>query len=158
MSRRFRRTVIDANRLASASESRLSSPNVKLVELAVNGTLMRGLALNDNLLVAGGQFLRESATSPCYRLWSINDRHPAMARVTDSGASIALEIWALPPAGIAQVLLQEPAGLCIGRIELADGSWVLGVLGEATLCAGQPDITAWGGWRTYISSTTDPPG
>ena len=130
---------------------------MELVELAVNGTLMRGLALNDNLLHAGGRFLRESATSPCYRLWSIDDRHPAMARATDGGASIALEVWALPPAGIAQVLLQEPAGLCIGRIELEDGSMVPGVLGESTLCSGQREITAWGGWRAYIASATGPP-
>ena len=128
-----------------------------LIELAVNGTLMRGLVLNDNLLAAGGRFLRESATSPGYRLWSIDDRHPAMARATAGGASIALEIWALPPAGVSQVLLQEPPGLCIGRIELEDCSQVLGVLGEATLCEGQREITAWGGWRAYLASPAEPP-
>ena len=41
------------------------------VKLAVNGTLMRGLPLEKNLLDAGAVFLREAATAPCYRLWSI---------------------------------------------------------------------------------------
>ena len=51
------------------------------VLLAVNGTLMRGLELNPNLLEVGATFVRETTTEPCYRLWSINDRHPGMVRV-----------------------------------------------------------------------------
>ena len=60
--------------------------------LAVNGTLMRGLALNPNLLSAGATFAREAHTAPCYRLWSLGDRHPAMVRQTSGGASVALEV------------------------------------------------------------------
>jgi hypothetical protein len=41
------------------------------VRLAVNGTLMRGLALNGNLLAVGATFHREATTIPTYRLWSI---------------------------------------------------------------------------------------
>ena len=41
--------------------------------LAVNGTLMRGLELNPNLLNVGATFLRESQTESTYRLFSIND-------------------------------------------------------------------------------------
>ena len=53
---------------------------MKKTLLAVNGTLMRGLALNPNLLKVGATFVREDATDACYRLWSIDDRHPAMLR------------------------------------------------------------------------------
>jgi hypothetical protein len=119
------------------------------VPLAVNGTLMRGLELNHNLLALGAQFDREALTAPYYRLWSIDDRHPAMQRVATGGGAIALEIWQVPSAGLASLLLGEPPGLAIGRIELADGTTVLGVLGEANLCKGQRDITSFGGWRTY---------
>ena len=45
------------------------------VSLAVNGTLMRGLELNSNLLAVGAIFLREDQTEPAYRLFSIGDRH-----------------------------------------------------------------------------------
>jgi hypothetical protein len=121
-------------------------------ELAVNGTLMRGLELNDNLQQVGAVFGRETITAPIYRLWSIEDRHPAMMRVTVGGRSIELEIWSVPLAGLAKILQQEPAGLCIGKIKLADNYEVLGVLGEPFLCEGQREITEFGGWRNYIKS------
>lgn len=122
------------------------------VLLAVNGTLMRGLELNPNLLAAGATFVRESVTEPAYRLWSINDRHPAMVRVRDGGMSIAVEVWAVPPAGLASILLKEPPGLAIGKVRLAGGAEVLGVLGEPLLCDGQKEITSFGGWRAYVAS------
>jgi hypothetical protein len=53
---------------------------------------------------------------------------------------------------IAQVLQQEPAGLSIGKVVLASGEEVLGVLGEAFLCEGKPEITQHGGWRAYTAS------
>jgi len=123
-----------------------------VVHLAVNGTLMRGLDLNKNLLWVHATFVREALTEPTYRLWSIQDRHPAMQRVIEGGTAIAVEVWAVPLKGLATLLKLEPPGLCIGKVRLADGEEVLGVLGEAILCEGQKDITAWGGWRAYINS------
>ena len=124
----------------------------KMINFAVNGTLMRGLELNGNLLKVGAAFVREDLTAPIYRLWSIADRHPAMLRVSQDGQAIALEIWAITPAALGDILLSEPAGLCIGKIVLADGQEVLGVLGEPFLCEGQQEITAYGGWRSFTSS------
>ena len=126
------------------------------VRLAVNGTLMRGLELNGNLLAAGARFVGETTTGPDYRLWSIGDRHPAMIRVREGGAAIALEVWDVPAAGLAQILLQEPPGLCIGKVRLADGEETLGVLGEPALCEGQREITRWGGWRAYCAAQVRP--
>ena len=51
------------------------------IKLAVNGTLMRGLALNPNLINVGATFERETETEAAYRLWSIDDRYPAMIKV-----------------------------------------------------------------------------
>lgn len=120
--------------------------------LAVNGTLMRGLPLNGNLLAAGATFVREARTAPLYRLWSIGDRHPAMLRVATNGMAIAVEIWDVPPAGIADILVKEPAGLCIGKVTLDDGTETLGVLGETALVDGQREITTYGGWRAYVAA------
>ena len=122
------------------------------VLLAVNGTLMRGLELNANLVEAGATFVREARTAPVYCLWSIDDQHPAMLRVDVGGAAIALEVWSVPPEGLASILLKEPPGLCIGKIRLEDGSETLGVLGEPALCEGQREITTYGGWRAYVAS------
>ncbi len=122
------------------------------VLLAVNGTLMRGLELNENLTNVGGEFIREDKTDNCYRLWSIDDIHPAMMRVEKAGNNIDLEIWALPQKALASVLLNEPAGLSIGKVILKDKSIVLGVIGESILCKNQLEITEYGGWRSYIST------
>ena len=122
------------------------------VNLAVNGTLMRGLELNPNMLNAGATFVRETKTVPTYRIWSIGDRHPAMIRVASGGVSVAPAVWAVPPDGLALILMQEPPGLCIGKVKLLDGEEVLGVLGEPLLCEGQREITQHGGWRAYIAS------
>lgn len=123
-----------------------------MIHLAVNGTLMQGLELNPNMIQAGAIFVREADTAPIYRLWSIQDVHPAMMQVTEDGVAIALEIWAVPPEGLSQILMQEPPGLCIGKIVLADGEVVLGVLGEPFLCQNQLEISQWGGWRSYIAA------
>jgi hypothetical protein len=125
-----------------------------MVLLAVNGTLMRGLELNANLVSAGAEFIRETATAPVYRLWSISDRHPAMMRSENGGASIEVEVWSVPTEGLAAVLQSEPAGLCIGKVRLVDGTEVLGVLGEPVLCQQQREITSFGGWRAYIAQVS----
>ena len=122
------------------------------LNLAVNGTLMRGLELNGNLLAVGATFVREAKTEPAYRLWSIDDRYPAMLRVREGGIAIALEVWQVPAAGIASILLQEPPGLCIGKVRLDDGEVVLGVLGEPICCENQNEITQWGSWRAYMEA------
>ena len=119
--------------------------------LAVNGTLMRGLELNPNLLAAGATFVRETTTEPFYRLWSIDDRHPAMIRAPKGGVAVAVEVWAMPPEGLAAILLQEPPGLCIGKVKLADGTTILGVIAEPALCEGRREITQFGGWRAYLN-------
>jgi len=120
--------------------------------LAVNGTLMRGLALNPNMLEAGAVFVREATTAPIYRMWSIGDRYPGMIRAAEHGAAIALEVWEVEPAGLIQILDREPPGLAVGRVALADGSQVLGVFAEPYVVEQQVEMTAYGGWRAYIAS------
>ena len=89
---------------------RLSEATMETTLLAVNGTLMRGLELNPNLLAVGATFVREDKTEPCYRLWSIDDRHPAMMRTPGEGARVALEVWDVPLAGLARGAAERAAG------------------------------------------------
>ena len=123
------------------------------VLLAVNGTLMRGLELEKNLLDAGASFAFEARTADAYRLWSICDRNPAMIRVlpgTKPSTKVDVEVWRVPSSGLASVLLKEPEGLSIGKVTLDDGQVVLGVIGEPALVEGMKEITEYGGWRNYI--------
>ena len=45
-----------------------------------------------------------------------------------------------------------PAPLCIGRLELEDGSAPQGFLCESAGLEGSEDISAWGGWRAWCAS------
>ena len=126
------------------------------IELAVNGTLMRGLELNHNLLELDAVFVEEALTAPLYRLWSTNDQHPAMQRCL-SGGQISLEIWAIDSSNIGELLSREPAGLSVWKILLADNREVLGILGESFLCEGMQEITHFGGWREYKASANKKP-
>jgi len=135
------------------SGTRIVANETAPVLLAVNGTLMRGLKLNPNMHAAGATFVRETNTEAAYRLWTIKDDHPAMVRMTNgSGVAVAVELWAVPPAGLAGILQKEPPGLTIGKVKLEDGSIVLGVIGEPALVEGMKEITQYGGWRAYITA------
>jgi hypothetical protein len=127
------------------------------VLLAVNGTLMRGLELEPNLVNLGATFVREDRTEPAYRLYSINDIHPAMVRVpanATNGVSVAVEIWSIPADGVATLLGKEPPGLSIGKAKLQNGSIVLGVIAEPALVVGMKDISNYNGsFRDYIART-----
>ena len=73
------------------------------------------------------------------------------------GAGVAVEVWSVPAAAVACILVNEPDGLTLGKVRLADGSVVLGVLGEPAACEGQKEITAFGGWRAYMTARTNGP-
>ena len=119
------------------------------IKLAVNGTLMRGLELNPNLLNVNATFEREAKTEPSYRLWTIDDKYPAMIKVSSGGVAIVVEVWQVPLAGLGIILSQEPPGLAIGKVMLHDGEEVLGVIGEPLTVEGKKEITEYGGWRAY---------
>lgn len=122
--------------------------------LAVVGAHMRGLPLNADLLRRGGRFLRSARTAPCYRLYALPGGppfKPGMVR-SDRGASIELEIWAVPDQAVGGFLRTVAGPLGIGSIALEDGSQVKGFLCEAVATRDATDITGHRGWRSYLAS------
>lgn len=118
--------------------------------LFVNGTLMRGLELHDNL--AGAEFEEEIATAPSYRVHSIGDVHPGMYRVDEGGVAVAGELYQVTPSVLLRVIEGEPAGLYRGPVTLADGRVVPGILYDQDMAMEHPDISQYGGWRGYMSN------
>ena len=118
-------------------------------QLFVNGTLMRGLALEANL--AGATFLGAFLTAPRYRIFSIGDVHPGMYEVEEgeTGISVPGELYELPDDVWARVEGGEPPGLYRGPVSLDDGRVVPGILYPRGLAAAHPDISDYGGWRAY---------
>ena len=121
------------------------------IELFVNGTLMRGLALHKNL--DGASFLGEFHTLPIYRLYSIDDIHPGMFEVEEGGVSVAGEMYSMSDEIFQRVKNGEPAGLYFGDVKLNNGSTVKGVLfPRETAESNYKDISNFGDWRAYIAS------
>lgn len=122
--------------------------------LALVGAHMGGLPLNGQITERGGRFLEAASTAPDYRLSLLPGGPPArpgLLRVTEGGASIALELWAMPTARVGDFLALIPSPLGLGTVRLADGRAVTGFLAEAAGVVGAEDITALGGWRGYLA-------
>ncbi|WNZ58487.1 gamma-glutamylcyclotransferase [Microbulbifer sp. EKSA008] len=130
----------------------VSLANAESIDVAVNGTLMRGFALEKHMLKNHATFVREAKTASIYRMWSIGDKYPAMERVLNGGTWITLEIWSIPQANLVNLLEEEAKGLVLGKVALADGTQVLGILGENYIVQNQKDISKWHGWRAYAES------
>lgn len=121
------------------------------VELFVNGTLMRGLALHANL--DGAEFLGEARTAPIYRIYSISDVHPGMFQVESGGISVPGEIYRLPDDIWERVEAGEPPNLYKGPVTLSDGRVMDGILYPRELAEGTyRDISEYGGWRAYVEA------
>jgi AGZA family xanthine/uracil permease-like MFS transporter len=121
------------------------------VDLFVNGTLMRGLALHPNL--EGAEFLEACQTAARYRLYSIGDVHPGMFEVAQGGVSVRGELYRVPDDVLERLEAGEPPGLYRGAVALHDGRVVQGILFPRQLAEGiHRDITTYGGWREYIAS------
>ncbi len=121
------------------------------MELFVNGTLMRGLALNGNL--DGAEFLGEFVTAPCYRLYTIDDIHPGMFEVAEGGVAVAGEMYRMSDEIWQRVEVGEPPHLYCGPVKLEDGRTVNGILFPQEIAeANHRDISAFGDWRKYMAS------
>jgi len=127
--------------------------------IVVVGAHLRGLPLNPQLVALGAHFCAATHTAPRYRLFALPDTtppKPGLLRVAENGASIEVEVWAVPSARVGAFLASIAAPLGIGSIELLDGRRVHGFLCESQALAGASDITVHGGWRAYLASLAPP--
>jgi allophanate hydrolase len=130
-------------------------PRTGEIAIAVVGAHMSGMALNGELKSFGARFLEAANTAPDYRLFALNGKPPArpgLLRVARGGASIALEIWALPADGFGRFVAAIPSPLSIGTLTLADGRTVKGFLAESDGVNGTRDISEFGGWRNFMAT------
>lgn len=127
---------------------------IERIEIAVVGAHLSGLPLNGELTGLGGSFLRQTDTTPDYRLFALpgtTPPKPGLLRVADgTGAAIATEIWSLEAAGFGAFVAKIPAPLGIGTLRFADGTTAKGFLVEAEAIKGARDISEFGGWRRFL--------
>jgi allophanate hydrolase len=124
------------------------------IAIAVVGAHLSGMVLNGELKALGGRLLEATVTAPDYRLYALDTKppKPGMLRVeAGTGASIELEIWAMPAASFGKFVAAIPPPLSIGTVRLRDGRGVKGFLVEATDVNGAREISAFGGWRAFMT-------
>ncbi|MGY2284152.1 allophanate hydrolase [Pseudomonas gingeri] len=123
--------------------------------LVVCGAHLDGLALNGQLRQRGATLLESTRSSADYRLYALAGgpvQRPGMIRVAEGGVAIAVEVWQLPSSELGSFLTGIPAPLGLGKVQLADGRWETGFICEGHGLEGATDISAWGGWRAWLSA------
>jgi allophanate hydrolase len=122
--------------------------------LVVVGAHLSGQPLHHQLSSRHAQLMATTTTAATYRLHALptSPPKPGLVRVASGGAPIEVEVWALDHESFGSFVADVPPPLCIGTVELADGSTSKGFLVEPWAIDGAPDITDHGGWRAYVAS------
>jgi allophanate hydrolase len=133
------------------------------LRLAVCGLHLRGQPLNWQLTDLNATFVRACRSAAAYKVYAFTDAagktKPGMVRVAEGehGGDFFLELWDVPLESFGRFILQVPAPLGIGTVELDDGAQEKGFICEAWVAEaakrGSPrvaDITALGSWLAYI--------
>jgi allophanate hydrolase len=137
-----------------------SSTAADLIEIAVVGAHLSGMPLNGELTSRGGRLLRSGSTTPSSQLKALPGgppKRPGLLRIAEgTGHAIAVEVWGLSPEGFGSFVAGVPSPLCIGTLQLADGTTPKGFLVEPEGLKGAEDISHFGGWRAFIAAGATP--
>jgi allophanate hydrolase len=146
------RVVADLARALAGAQEDLDTIAPPGIPLLVVGAHMSGGPLNGQLIERGARFAAPTCTSPAYRLFALDTDppKPGLVRAPGAGASIAGELWTLPPAGLASLLAELPRPMALGRVTLEDGREVVGFLCEPAALDAAQEITRFGGWSAFL--------
>jgi allophanate hydrolase len=126
-----------------------------MIELVVVGAHLSGMPLNSQLCALGARLSRTAKTVASYQLFALAGQSlpkPGLVRVADgNGAAIDVEVWRLSADAFGRFVAAIPPPLGIGTIELDDGTSAKGFLVETAGLSQAIDISAYGGWRSFIA-------
>jgi len=121
------------------------------LRMFVNGQAMSGGEISQGLVRA--KLIGSSSTAPIYDFYSFRDEFPGLKLNRDSGHSIPGELYAVTYDILFNDLLPlEPSELELNVIQLADGTGSLAMIVRegAQSLPGVTNISALGGWRSYL--------
>jgi allophanate hydrolase len=128
------------------------------IPIAVVGAHLEGQPLNFQLTERGARLARRCRTSQDYRLFALAGTQPpkpGLLRQPDySGPGIEVEVWNVPEAEFGGFVAAIPEPLAIGNVRLDSGDWVKGFVCEPLALLKATEITRFGGWRSYLSSSS----
>lgn len=151
---------LGATGLAMKSEEFMTSAPVSAacVRVAVVGAHLTGMPLNFQLTSRNAVRVEQTTTAATYKLYALANTTPPKPGLVraEGGSAIIVELWDIPLARFGEFVAEIPAPLGIGSLELADGRRVKGFICEPWALGEATDITAFGGWRSYIQSLNSP--
>ncbi len=151
---------LGATGLAMKSEEFMTSApvNAACVRVAVVGAHLTGMPLNFQLTSRNAVRVEQTTTAATYKLYALANTTPPKPGLVraEGGSAIIVELWDIPLARFGEFVAEIPAPLGMGSLELADGRRVKGFICEPWALGEATDITAFGGWRSYIQSLNSP--
>ena len=120
--------------------------------LMVCGAHLQGLPLHFQLEELDAYLVEQTTTAPKYRMFALETQPPKPGLIRDAaqGAALEVEVYSIPLANLGPFVAQIPHPLGIGKVELANGSWVTGFIAEPVVMKEGREITKLGGWRKYL--------
>ncbi len=149
--------TLGATKSSLPSANLVAAPTPDVVRLAVVGAHLSGLRLNHQLTERGARLAWTGRTAAEYRLFALPNTtppKPGLLRVSEGGVGIEVEVWEVPTAAFGSFVAAIPPPLGIGSLALENGETVKGFLCEPHALAGARDISAFGGWRAFLSAGT----
>ncbi|RVU35124.1 allophanate hydrolase [Hwanghaeella grinnelliae] len=139
-----------------ATEPLAPAAGAREITIAAVGAHMSGLPLNTELTRLGARYLKTTRTDAGYRLYRLAGGPPARPGLVrdEKGASIEVELWAMPEENFGAFMRGIPSPLGIGTVTLECGETTNGFICESAGLDGASDITEYGGWRNFLASLT----
>ncbi|BBN59061.1 allophanate hydrolase [Hydrogenovibrio marinus] len=131
--------------------------NPHAIPLAVVGAHLTGFPLNGQLIERGAKLLQTTKTAPKYNFYELSERpilKPGLVKNEAAGVSIEVEVWAMPKQHLGSFLALIPSPLGLGKVELINGTQVVGFVCEPYGIEGAKSISLTGGWRNWMAVRT----
>lgn len=131
------------------------------IELAVAGLHKRNQPLVFQLTDLNARYSYTTATSAEYKMYLVDPngkKKPGLVRVEpgQTGSPVEVDVWKIPVENLGKFLVQIPHPLGLGKVELANGTWIQGFICEQYIAAFSEDITHFYRWEDFLSSLANP--
>lgn len=130
------------------------------VKVAVVGAHLAGQPLHHQLVERKARLIATTRTAPGYSFYALAGTVPAKPGLVYDGKGtgcIEVEVYEMDHAVFGSFVALIPPPLGIGTITLEDDNQVKGFLCESHAIVGATDITATGGWRSWLAENGHPP-
>lgn len=114
---------------------------------------MKGLPLNWQRTERGGRWVQSAFTAAKYRLYKLAAgplRRLGLVRQLAGGNRIEVEIWRMPVENLGSFLVEMPAPLGLGKVEVIDGRVVTEFICGSCAFGSAEDVTSFGSWQGYL--------